>query len=527
MNLLLYVEPLIEMERPYWKEGWATYFGRIIIDTLRNAEGPEGGFDFAIAVNEPLRERSNLDIEHVVFTQAELLKPFDWSYLVASLAWYNSSFTAEQLEYYKILMRTKLAGFCPDIIITFSPAPFFKDAFPNALTLHMEYSLFSRSPYPQSWYLDPVGMLANSFVSSFADKINDITVSEQEMSLLDTFKERCREIIDKKSPFKELLRYERQKYKHLVLVPLQFSQYYGFDGNVSFKNQYEYLTYILETVPKNIGVIVTQHPDYTALTQDTITFIRSKYCNFIFYDEFESYQSSSQYILPDIDAVITVSSSVGLQALIFDKKLVTIGNNYNPIISDSFHLENLDAVLSAEHSNRNGILFWLITRYAITEPYLKNSSWFASFLRRSLKTYREKGITESFYERIDYPEILFSSLHSSLDENIPKRLESKSLHTQLRQQVALSNGLATESTALRTQLDATINYVKDLEKSISNLKDKIKLAELSLKEKDQEIREKERVITEISTDMKDILNSRIWRLTTPLRSFHSLLAKFK
>ena len=102
---------------------------------------------------------------------------------------------------------------------------------------------------------------------------------------------------------------------------------YPIDCFCSFESQFEFLQYVLSKVPEDIGVIVTSHPFYPQLTEGWVKYFSNKYPNFIFDIIFQKYWSASQFLLNDVDAVITVSSSVGLQALLWEKPLVVIGSS--------------------------------------------------------------------------------------------------------------------------------------------------------------------------------------------------------
>jgi hypothetical protein len=432
MNILFYVEPLVEMGRPYWKDGWATYFCRLLMQALASAPAAKEA-KFCIAVSEPVNQRLRFgpEIRRVVFTQPELLEPFSWDSLSASLAWYRGRADKGQMDHYVNLMRGKLADFTPDIIITFSPAPYFRDAFPDALLLHMEYSIFSRPPYPQSWYLDPVGMLGSSFLNRFSENIKHTNLPPEDRAKLVSLKAACQELIRTKSPFNDLLKAERNRFDHLLLLPLQFSGYYGFDGNTFLKSQYEYIVYVMEKVPENIGVVISTHPEYPVLTCDTLKFLEHKYPNLIFRQIFEEFNAASQYLISEVDAVITVSSSVGLQTLLWDKKLISLGDVFGKLLADSDSLDDIEVVLQRPTVDKDAILYWILTRYAVPECYFLDPTWLGEFLANSLRTFREKGITEDFFSTIDSANAIFEKIEVSLDRNIPKPASCKPVQSRL------------------------------------------------------------------------------------------------
>ena len=415
MNILFYIEPLIEQDKPYWKEGWANYVSWNIIKTLREMKE---NYEFSLITNEAIAQTIDSDKNIVVhaLSQQELLKPFDTNYLTATTAWHTNSYTQEQLAYYKELMSRKLEAYIPDVVITFSPVPFLASLYPNALVLHHEFSIFSRLPYPMSWFLDPIGMHSSSYFDKFKAEIEKLHLSSEQIQLLGNFKQLCQQTLKKKSPFESIFIQKREQFEHLVLLPLQFSRYYLFDDLVPFKSQYEYCVYVLDNVPTNIGVVVNMHPEYPVLSEDAIKFLQWKYPHFISLQEFNTIYASGQFILPFVDGVITVSSSLALQALLFDKKVITLGKKCFHYLADSINLDNIEKTLSLPVKNKDAILYYILTRYVITPKYLHDPIWLNKFLNKSLDKFRGNGIDFDFYDAIDSDENIFENLFSVVNE---------------------------------------------------------------------------------------------------------------
>jgi hypothetical protein len=415
MKILFYVEPLIEKDNPYWKEGWVSIFCSKIINTLKRSNNI---YDFLIITNEAIAQKANIDTSIVQLTQKELLSPFETTnYLDITSSWHLETYSSKQLEDYKILMLEKLNGFIPEIIITFSPVPFFRDMFKDTLILHHEYSIFSRLPYPQSWFLDPIGMHSNLFLDEFQNEIKAIKLSDNQKKLIDNFKQSCQNVLFSKSPLKSIFEEKRNQFDYLVLLPLQFSRYYSFDDLVPFKSQYEYCVYVLDNVPSNIGIVLNTHPEYPVISLEAIDFLKIKYSNFIYEDDFNTIYASGQFILPFVDAVITVSSSIGLQTLFFDKKLITLSDKTFSFIADDTSIHNIKKVLESKNVDKNSFLYFILTRYAITEEYLYNPDWLDNFFVESLNKYRKQDITFEFYKAIDTDENIFKTLSQTINDN--------------------------------------------------------------------------------------------------------------
>jgi hypothetical protein len=471
INILFYVEPLIERDEPYFKIGWINIFCKNIINTLKNSEH---SYDFLILTNEALAQKVNFYTNIIQITQKELLDPFNTSnYMDVISSWHCEKYTKKHLESYKKLILDKLNGFTPNIIITFSPVPFLKNIFLNTLILHHEYSIFSRTPYPQTFFLDPVGVHSNLFLNKFKNEIELIELTKKQRILLNNFKHLCIDTLTSKSPFKNILMEKREQFDYLVLLPLQFSKYYAFDDLVPFKSQYEYCVYILDKIPSNIGIIVNMHPEHTVISESAIEFLKGKYSNFIYEEEFHSIYASAQFIIPFVDAVITVSSSIGLQTLIFDKKLITLSNKTYSFVANSTNIDNIEKILKCKNSNnKDNFLYFILTKYAITECYINNSQWLSSFLINSLKKFIKHGISFSFYNYIDSEEKIFKLLSNILLKNkniIPYYLNGFFI------ELLLNNNNFSKSISMKLKVNKDFNIQKfnfdfTKYKNIKNLK---------------------------------------------------------
>ena len=471
MKILFYVEPLIEQDKPYWKDGWISVFCRDIINTLNQSKN---NYEFIIMTNEAIAQKVNIDTPIIELTQKELLEPFNTTnYMDVTTAWHNETYAAEHLEDYKNLMLEKLGGFIPDIIITFSPVPFFKNMFKDTLILHHEYSIFSRLPYPQSWFLDPVGMHSNLFLNKFANEIKSSVLSENQISLVNDFKQLCQNILSSKSPFKAIFEEKKKQFDYLVLLPLQFSRYFSFDDLVHFKSQYEYCVYILDNVPSNIGVVVNTHPEYPVISKEAVEFLKTKYSNFIYEEDFNTIYASGQFILPFVDAVITVSSSIGLQTLFFDKKLITLSDKTFSFIADDTNVNNIENVLKSDNINKDVFLYFILTRYSLTSEYLHNVEWLDNFLHKSLLRFQANDIQFDFYDDIDEEGKIFDLLNKTLYDN-QKLIPHYIIQNMIQLFIEDENGLSEENSikypvSQTTELQRFEFDLKDFE-NIKNLR---------------------------------------------------------
>lgn len=454
---MLYVEPLIELDEPYWKIGWLNVVCKNLITTLSKCETK---YEIIVMANESLISKADFDANFIEFSQSELLSPFKTTnYLKVSSAWHNNSFTQEQILSYEKLMKSKLKEFIPDIVISFTPVPFFKNIFPKTLILYHELSLFSRKPYPKTYFLDPVGVCSYSFLNQFAEKISNLSLNKNQKDMILNLKRQINNIIEETCPFKTLLSSLRTRYEYLIFVPLQFSKYYAFDDVCSFKSQFEFCMYVLEKIPKNIGVIFNSHPEHPAISSDASCYLRSKYSNYIYDEIFNSVYSSGQYIIPYVDAVVTVSSTIGLQTILFDKKLVTLSNRTYSFLADCIGLDNIEQVLKSKYKSKDSFLYYMITRYCIEDSYYSDSNWLDSFLQRSLAKFLSNKFDFDFFEKIDDDYNIFCKYQSLLTCNskiVPVYLESYSNYVQLYFCV---NGIYSEENSIKYHFSKKCNFI--------------------------------------------------------------------
>src|SRR5262249_37071415 len=97
----------------------------------------------------------------------------------------------------------------------------------------------------------------------------------------------------------------------------QTSNAFSFDGLVKYRTQFEYLYDVLAAAPKDVGVIVTEHPYGEPVLKRSgpyanIEALRGTFSNLIFLDEFRRYELPSQFLVRQVDGVWTVHSRIFL-----------------------------------------------------------------------------------------------------------------------------------------------------------------------------------------------------------------------
>ncbi|MDQ7087773.1 MAG: hypothetical protein Q9Q13_07935 [Acidobacteriota bacterium] len=420
MKLLFWIEPLVEMGRPLWKSAWITEFAAGMAQALGRS-GSSGSDEIVVAAGAHLLEAVEVPAgtRAVAFEERDMRSGLErLDALEITSGWYLGAFDEGQLDLSADVVRDRLGGFEPEVVITQSPAPYLGRAFPRALILHREYGPFSRKPFTKTWYLDPAGMYRQGFPQRFAGEIaGQPAPTEEERASLEAFRRGCFDLLARRNPFRWWLQRQRDRFQHLVLLPLQFFGYYAIDANCPWTTPWHQIVDILERVPREIGVVVTTHPEYNLLDDETVACLRRRYPHFLFHEYFENTYACSQYLLPETDALLTVSSALGWQALVWKIPLIALGPCYQALARGG--LDDLESILASPVDPGECWPRWLLGHYAIPEAYFHDGAWLRGFLERSRARHRQDALTATFFDPIAPLQEILEHHLAQLDTTIP------------------------------------------------------------------------------------------------------------
>ena len=363
MRVLFYVEPLTERDAPTWKRAWVD-FVRMMVDALQ-AQGaqPECACIVGDGLHDYAKEQLG-DCRLSVINHTDLVPRFGSSALEIALHWYRGA-GQPALQSMAQLVHERVGAYVPDVCISFSPAPFLKTAF-GVPVLHFEHGMVSRTPFPATAYLDAEGMFQAGAFAKAANEFRSAIVTHEEAVVCAS----ARQIVDaiaQVNPLAHALAARLQGFAGTVLVALQFSQYYAYDAHAAFSDQYDLVIQTLTRVPPDVAVLVVEHPQYPVLSNDTLHYLQQRFPNFVWLPEFRRYAGTAQYLMQFSDVVVTVSSSVGLQTLLWKRALVVAGHSHLDAIADSHDLADC-ARLAGDHAWpawKEAALAWQLTRYTI------------------------------------------------------------------------------------------------------------------------------------------------------------------
>ncbi|HBY59164.1 MAG TPA: hypothetical protein DEH78_05045, partial [Solibacterales bacterium] len=368
MKILFYVEPLVEREDPLWKSPWLDFVKRFTYPLL-SAGGDE--HQCLAMVGEPLastaRDLLN-DVAIVAIDPTSLLSRFGRSALDIASRWYRDKPGDVGVAQMAALVREAAGAFQPDVCISFSAAPFLRYAFPAAQVLYFEYGMFSRPPFPATAYLDPEGMYRSSYPMRHAAVLREREPQTDEVAVVDAVRTAFAPRLDQVgAPLLDAVRVARRSFRKAVLLPLQFSGYYAYDVNAAFTDQYDLLTQTLASVPEDCAVLVVEHPEHPVLKPATLQYLQQRHRNLVWLPESRGLYAAAQCLVPSVDAVVTVSSSVGWQTLLWRKPLLVVGSSHLDCIADSNDLSDLPRLLEPAPwpDWKERVLAWLLTHYFV------------------------------------------------------------------------------------------------------------------------------------------------------------------
>jgi hypothetical protein len=226
-----------------------------------------------------------------------------------------------------------------------------------------------------------------------------------ERAWLDHLRESHRDWLLAASPFHDLERALRRRFRRLALLPLQFGGEAGFDLNGPFRNQGEFLFHVLERLPDGIGLVVSEHPTARWLgdhvDDETRQHLRAAWPQMTWVDPSIA-DHGSQMLLLHVDDVIGLSSSLGLQALFWQKPLVTVGWSHLRPYAVGDGIEHLDPARPlGETVDRDGAVAWMLRRYFVPEALcLDDAGWIERFLARARERHAAGRIGLDFYDAV-------------------------------------------------------------------------------------------------------------------------------
>jgi hypothetical protein len=449
MKVAAYLHPGIFPQGPLWNEAWIDILGRMLQALHRDA-GRECMLISGARFVDRARERGKgglFDgIRVAEIDEIALLRRINRDTGAATALdrlTYGGPPDHPALRALAAEVVRASGAFTPDVLISFAvPTDFLADTWPATLRLHVEAGPFSRNPFPGSLFLDHLGMYNGSAIRQVGSQPINYAADPAATALVSAVRTHYAAILARLDPFAEIDL--RGPFERVCLLPLQVSDWYGFDEQVSYRTQFELLLDVLCAAPPDVRIIVTEYAQWgpvitnVGLTRN-LDYLRDAFPNMLFVEPFRSYRSPSQFLVPRVDGVWTVSSNVGYQALLFEHALGTPSSTHLAGIAHSTGFTDFFARLGREVQSRDAFLAWLLERYLVPECLWADGAWLDEYLRRRLAASRAiEDPIAAFVPIADIdrlrrawinetPEPIAETLSSPLDEIAAELAESRRL----------------------------------------------------------------------------------------------------
>ncbi|MGL5042393.1 MAG: HAD family hydrolase, partial [Culicoidibacterales bacterium] len=322
----------------------------------------------------------------------------------SSSLWYSQRQTNKDVKSIKAILNKALKKQPPpDIIVCYEGcAPYLQDIYPNAAFINSTLGMLSRAPFPETGCMDPFGIYKNSYISSFRDKVKNVTLTESEKKKIKELRGVYLDFCSKYSPVN--ITDVRAGFDQVLLLSLQVSGYFAFNENTpvdeKIENQIDLMNYVLRTVNESVGIFVTLHgAEHNDEIERKIYEIQKEHANLIYNKDIQKIKWCSQYVLPYIDGVVTVSSSVGLQAALLNKHVFVTGVSHLNIL-DCGPLQSAHEVLQSEIDYDNIIHHLLSCYYYSMDAKIHNGKWLYNFFARVIEKHKANSIDEYFFDEL-------------------------------------------------------------------------------------------------------------------------------
>jgi hypothetical protein len=420
MKILFYVDPWVDnTDGPEFKCKWLDHFLSTSIKNLYDYAKISGAQNIEIQVLCSDIVETFLDSNKYKWAKFNIITQREIKNLFRSFDHYVSIQKKENNQKNNFLslnklISSKLGDYSPDIILlNCSFARHLEYLFPSSLIFFYENGLFSRSPYTPTLYFDCCSNMDDSFLVNNKKNILNYKVDDEGMRFVGSVREFFEKPLRQFNPFKrEVESLRGAGYKYLLLFALEHFDSVLFKTSTDYKDQLEYIEHVFQNIGDEIGIIVTEHPICKFIQYEPIlNYLTRKYKNFFYIPKTSVYNNSSQFLLQDVDGVITNSSTLGLQSMLYRKPLFVPGErSYLKVFSEEVNLSNIKEYLDrSKYQNKDNVLYWLITRYYVSSDYFETGEWFYTFLRKSFDQ-RDQRLDMSFYTEIDEKDALFNRL---------------------------------------------------------------------------------------------------------------------
>ena len=412
MNILYYLEPQVEMNDALFRYG--TLKSLLIPETL-GLKKVCPDWTITVVINQKLKNKLDLDgvdYQHVNLVTLEtkaLEQHFGEDAHRNSLDLYRGQLSADRFASIQSFLTSSIAC-APDIVMTYeSMNGVLRSLFPDALHLNQMFGGFSRAPFPSFCCLDVCGLFEHSFLAQHHDDITIQDLNDDEKEVLRQWRRQMLHALSSYFPFKKDIERYKSKFSSLVLLATQVDGYFAFNACTDFVSTYDLIESVMMNTPKEVGVIVTEHHYGKGLTAKEKHQLQNAYVNVVFLDV-GAVSFPSQCLMSYMDGLITVSSSLAYQALLWQKPLLCLGKSQvTPLATTDEHSKFIEQVQHHQACEQDALLYFIVSQYHLNYKFdVFDGQKYARILMDYWDLFQEKSSPVSYYaKRKNYQQVDF------------------------------------------------------------------------------------------------------------------------
>ena len=393
MRILLYIEPVVFREDPLMLSPWVGWFARLV----RSCKLARPRWQFGLVSNPSICERMTSEtpaVEMPTFlaSQSDLLRAFEFDRgaYARDLFRYESD-SPSNAALIRRLMEVKQA-FHPDLVLSFSQNRYVRPVLQTP-ALFIELGPLPRSVTRPHFFLDPLGHQTESLLVTEIRAITSRPLALQRQREVQRFWfETCEQPITAASSTAALqvFLHESRRGRKVVLLALQPPDWLTYEGAWRSLSVSGLMMHWLDNLPAKAVGCVSYHPLHQLSAAFEQLFER-EHNNVLFLPQAWR-QGCSEYLLPLVDATVTISSSLGAQSALWGKPLLAVGSSQLSGLSGDRSWETL--LEQPVNTTRWALLEFFTHRYGHpADLLLDDGDYTACFL----EGWRTSGFSVSYF----------------------------------------------------------------------------------------------------------------------------------
>jgi hypothetical protein len=390
VRILFYVEPVTYRDDPLFLAPWIGWIAQLIQNARLAGASLQFGLATSAALSAHLASLGTTGVSCACIAQREALIAFDFDRDAYARDLFRPTDSPVANRGLADQINSALEKFSPDIIVSFSQNRYIRRC-ERTQPLFWELGPLPRSCTPPAFFFDPAGHQTESMLVSRMERILANTRPPLQLKEAEQLWEKyiAWPVLEGDRTF-ALEMASRAKGRRVVLLALQPHDWLTYEGAWEHLPVSAAIMRWASQLPRGWLGVVACHPD-SRINSAMVAQLEGEWPNLWFLPTGGRHPSES--IVPHADAVATVSSSIGAQAVLWGKPLVAFGRSNLSAVGCNT-LGNLDTARGLSREERLSLFVFLTHQYCHPLSSLLNDGrYFANWLVR----WRDEGFTEGFF----------------------------------------------------------------------------------------------------------------------------------